>query len=270
MHPLLIVLSIIAIIATVFWVIDCTKQYETFKYPEREINAAILFAAYNLTEHDYKFIEHWNKDIPFYVVVNGAPTEWDEKVIKIIGSERYINRPNEGYDAYAWKEGLNRWKVQLSNYDLIGLMNNSCIYAVDMKKLFAHAIDYDMYGLYQDRSEFGVLAQGFLQSYCIIVNHKLFNSKDWTKYWNNLPKITNFRQAVNNHELKFTKHFYRLGYKIGTYHAPVEHEDVYAPVKRNSNNYYREFIKYKEIKKHPKSYNQFVKYINRMRKNGYQ
>ena len=109
-----------------------SRRCESFTVPETTINAAILFACFKINEHDYAFIEKWYKDIDFYVVVNGEPTEWDSKVIELIGNDRYLNRENKGYDVFAWKTGINTWRDKLNGYDLVGLVNNSCIYAFDL------------------------------------------------------------------------------------------------------------------------------------------
>ena len=271
-----IVLGIIVIlVVSILGSIIC-KRREHFVYPERNINAAILFAAYKLNEHDYSFIQAWNSEIPFYVVVNGEPTEWDNKVIQIVGEDRYINRPNEGYDAYAWKEGITRWKDQLSEYDSVALINNSCIYGIDMKKFFAHAIDYDMYGLHPNcltTFKWHKLSirhhTQHLQSYCIAIGKRLFNSDDFRKYWDELPEITSLITAIMRHELRFSEHFYELGYKLGTYTFPLYFESVYKQPSRKHGRYYREFIKIKDMKAHADSYNKYTNYITRMRENGY-
>ena len=247
-----------------------TDNCESFAVPAKEVNGAVLFAVYEFDEDDYEFVKRWYEDIDFYVVVNGDPTEWDAKIIDLIGSECYIKRPNIGYDAWAWKEGLAAWKSQLAEYDLVGLVNNSCIYAVDMKKLFEHAIDYDMYGLYQDVPRlYSCSGQHFLQSYCIIINKRLFTTKAFSDYWDRLPKIATFKQAVRLHECRFTDHFYNLGYKIGSYYSPVYRESVYSPAKRNQNGYYREFLKYKELKKYPNSHRRFIEDMHRLSEKGY-
>ena len=231
-----------------------SRRCESFTVPETTINAAILFACFKINEHDYAFIEKWYKDIDFYVVVNGEPTEWDSKVIELIGNDRYLNRENKGYDAGAWKAGIYKWKEHLNGYDLVGLVNNSCIYKVNLHSIFLHANDYDLYSLGQ------TLVQPFiwfLNAYFIVISKRLFTSDDFMKYWDKLPNTNGYVRSATRHEWRFANHFKRLGYKCGVYDITRQNAFVYAIDKEKHDKYHREFIKNKTIRKNPDALNKF-------------
>ena len=237
---------------------------ETFTYPELTVRPAIVFAGYKLDKFDYDFIKRWHDDISFFVVVNGDPTEWDQKVINLIGIDRYLNRENRGYDTVAWKEGLIRWKDKLQSYDMVALVNNSCIYKVDLRSVFLHARDYDMYGLGHTKG----YGQWFLNTYFIVIGRGLFNSSDFNDYWKDLPNIRGYLDACIRHEWKFSEHFRRLGYKCGVYDLTNQEHTVHRPDKIIDDKYHREFIKRKTIKKYPQTIDIFNKNMNHLQSVG--
>ena len=273
MYYLIYIALIVIIVAIIACSIVGGVKHESFTVPETNINAAILFACFKINEHDYAFIEKWHKDIDFYVVVNGDPTEWDSKVIELIGNDRYFNRENKGYDVFAWKTGINIWRDKLNEYDLVGLVNNSCIYAFDLKDLFTKAHGYDMYGVYQHSGYPFVIGSmlfahdRFLHSYFIIISKQLFSSEDFTKYWDSKKKIYGHDHAVLTHEKPFAKHFEKLGYRIGVYSCNINYDWIHNDDRRPDNGvYHREFIKNKALKSNPKMFDRFkrnmgVKYI---------
>ena len=241
-----------------------TDDCESFTYPELTIRPVILFTGYRLDKNDYNFIERWYKDIDFFVVVNGTPTDWDNEVIKLIGSDRYLNRENKGYDTIAWKEGLLRWYEELKGYDLVAFVNNSCIYKVDLRSVFLHAKDYDLYGLGHTKG----YGQWFLNTYFIVIGNALFSSKDFMNYWNNLPKINGYLDACIKHEWKFSNHFKKLGYKCGVYDLTNQSHRVHRADKKIDDKYHREFIKRKTIKNHHSAKGIFDENMSRLQVNG--
>lgn len=241
-----------------------TDDGEAFTYPELTIRPAILFTGYRLDKDDYEFVERWHKDIDFFVVVNGAPTEWDSKIVELIGSDRYINRENKGYDTTAWKEGLTRWYDELKRYDLVALVNNSCIYKVDLRSVFLHAKDYDMYGLGHTKG----YGQWFLNTYFIVVGRALFNSDDFMDYWHKLPKINGYLDACVKHEWKFSRHFKDRGYKCGVYDLTNQSHSIHRADKKIDDKYHREFIKRKTIDRDSKAQHIFNENMSRLQVNG--
>lgn len=236
--------------ALCYW-LKCKRIDEAFTVPSKEINSAIIFACYHIDKYDYEFVKKWHKIVTFYVVVNGEPTEWDQRV-KALDNVHYMIRDNEGYDVGAWKDAMKRWDNVLKTYDSVIFSNNSCIYAIDLRDFLTKADGYDMYGLYpHSRVKHAVLrlfdnSFRFLHTYFIMIGKQLYNSNDFKEYWDNLPKIRTHDEACLRHECRFSKHFDDLGYRIGVYIYPVKAEWVYDDDPRQDNApYKREFVKRK-------------------------
>lgn len=209
----LLILTILLIIIIILYLLK--PSLDKFTVPSRKINPCCIYVCYKIDELDYKFISKHNNIIKFYVVnsidENNQPNEFSNKIRKL-NNVVYIERPNNGWDTTAWKETILKYYNDLSKYDLVILANNSNSYDFDLRKLCAHAIDYDMYGL-KDANDYW----NHFQSYFIVIHKHLFTSDDFKNYWKNMPQINNREDAIHQHELKFKPHFDNLGYKLGVY-----------------------------------------------------
>lgn len=220
----LIILIVIVVLVLITWfmcrrnakpvLIDGTEGFrESFVYPEMNIKAAILFTVYKADRYDYDFVEKYYKDIPFYIVNNGAETEWFKKMKELPGVHT-LTRENKGWDIAGWKAGMNKWNDQLSQYDMVAFVNNSCVYLFDMYSFFAKSMGYDMYGVTH------CMSPGMLYHVCtpfIAIGKNLYNSELFKQHWDGLRMDRNHNYAVNKHERAFSKKLKRLGYKVGVY-----------------------------------------------------
>lgn len=244
------ILLVICMVICLCWWLNRDRLREAFTVPAKDINSAIIFACYRIDSYDYEFIKKWHKTATFYVVVNGDPTDWDQKV-KSLDGVRYMLRENEGYDTTAWKVAMERWREELNAYDSVVLANNSCIYAIDLIDVLTKADGYDMYGLYAHSKtmnplDLNITAGRFLHTYFIVVGRDLYNSDDFKEYWDGMPRIRNHTDACIKHENRFSKHFDKLGYRIGVYMYVVQPEWVYDEDPRSVDaKYRREFVKRK-------------------------
>lgn len=253
-----ILILIIIILAVVIWILrknsrkpvildvnyifiknKCKRKKEEFEQPARNVNAAILYAVYKADPNDYAFVEEWSKDIPFYIVNNGDPTEHAEKM-KALPNVRFMVRENKGYDTNAWKAGMDTWNDELSTYDVVAFVNNSCVYGVDVKKILTNAMDYDAYGL-TSFNLFPVI-KIVLQTPFVVYNKRLYNSEFFKNHWNNVG-VNSYLDACLKHEYCFSVKLRRAGYKLGAYDI-VNGNTVYGTNKKDSI-YKREFIKKK-------------------------
>ena len=248
----IILLALILILAIVI-AIMCTCRKEAFTIPSKDINSAIVFACYSIDKFDYEFIKKWCDTATFYIVVNGNPTEWDDKV-KDLSNVRYMRRANSGYDTTAWKEAMIRWENELRDYDSVVLANNSCIYAIDLIDILSKADGYDMYGLYKhSKINPDILMSNpkyrFLHTYFIVIGKRLYNSGDFKEYWCKMPEIKHHDDACIHHENRFSMYFDSLGYRIGVYICNINPEVIYEADPRPANApYRREFVKRKVSK----------------------
>ena len=81
--------------------------------------------------------------------------------------------------------------------------------------------DLDFWGLTKyfkyDGDPFGCIEYGYIpdhiQSHFIVCRNSLVKSKDFHDYWDHMPMIHNYSEAIGKHEAIFTKHFADMGYK---------------------------------------------------------
>ena len=240
-------------------------QYERFTTKPRKINAAVLYAAYNLDSDDLAFIVKYSKDIPFYVVINGELTP-EVQILKNTSNVKLLQRENVGYDTGAWKAGMRSF--DLSNYDLVAFINNSCIFGGDFLRLCDHAIDYDLYSygfsyeLYKQPFE-----NPHLHAYMFFVNDRLYNSQHFQDFWASISENSGDHEtSVNDNEYRLKDYFEDLNYKVGSY-IFFDVEDTYKY--RLNNRYCPEIIKKREIKAYPEKMDYFNKGMENNIHNGY-
>lgn len=215
------------------------KNGECFERPAITINGTVLYAIYKADENDYKFVERWSNDIPFYIVNNGEPSEWAVKM-QTLPNVKFIARENKGLDVEAWKAGMKAWNDELSTYDIVGFINNSSVYAVDLKKLMANAMDYDAYGL----TPYYFLPFIFhLQSPFILYHKRLYNSEFFKKHWENVT-CNSYIGAVIKNEVGMGMKLTKAGYKLGVYDLTHGGSIQYCEDKK-TDIYKREFLKKK-------------------------
>lgn len=211
---------------------------ESFTYPAMEINAAVLYAVYKADENDYKFVEKYYKDIPFYIVNNGEESEWFTKMKELAGVQ-YMTRENKGWDLGAWKDGMIHWNDELSKYDLVAFANNSCVYLFDLYTYFSKAMGYDMYGLTHFTEP---LAPYHISTIFMVMGKKLYNSDLFRQHWNNLRTDMSRSYVIIFHEFVLSKKLKKHGYKIGIYDPYNGGLSLYTDYDKNKR-YGREFIK---------------------------
>lgn len=238
---------------------------ERFTTKPRDINVACLYAAHNLDEYDVAFILKYSKDIPFFIVNNGnLSTEGDK--LKGKRNIHITERPNKGYDAGAWKFGMNHY--DLSPYSLIIFMNNSCIIGADLKRLCEHAIDYDLYSygfsyeLYRKPYD-----NPHLHAYMFFVNKRLYNSPQFKEFWNLTDENTcDHECSVQNVEYRLKPYFECHHFKVGAY-TFLDVEDTYKYELNDA--FCPEILKKREARSYPDKINAHSTGISRNRDRNY-
>lgn len=242
-----------------------TGYHERFTTKPRTINVAVLYAAYNLDDDDVSFILKYAKDIPFYIVINGDSS----KIVDQLRGNRNIHileRENAGYDTGAWKAGMREF--DLSSYDLILFMNNSCIFGGDLLRLCEHASDYDLYSygfsyeLYRQP-----FADPHLHAYMFFVNKRLYNSQPFKDFWSTISEDNgDHDSSVHNNEYRLKSYFEDHNFKVGSYRF-FDVDDTYNY--RLNDQYCQEIIKKRETRAYPEKLKTFNEGLLRNHDNGY-
>ncbi len=174
--------------------------------------------------------------------------ECKEKVAGI--ADEIILRENTGFDVWAYKTALERCgREKLSEYDEVIMMNHTIMGPVyPLEEVFRemdgrqdldfwgltayHGTSYDPYG----KCKFGYIPL-HIQSHFIAVRNRMITSPLFHGYWDNMPKINSYEDAVCRHEAIFTKTFEDYGFHWAVYTdtSDMYKHDVYplifSPVK---------------------------------------
>ena len=152
------------------------------------------------------------------VVVNGPLRDEDAEEIRSLGG-RLICRKNEGYDFAAYKAGIESISVgEKLELDELILCNSSVYGPV-----------FPLNELFQEMENRGVDFWGItqwsncrpwpdhIQSYFIVFGKKVLQAKCFSDYWNELPTMKSWGEAIKYGETRLTPYFSEKGYLWDTY-----------------------------------------------------
>lgn len=156
------------------------------------------------------------------VVVNGALSDEGRAKLAPVADEILV-RDNVGFDIWAHKHALDHVGAGIAEFDEVVLTNDTWFGPV---RPFAHLFERmdarkaDFWGMTDHGREEpnpltnkGVLAY-HLQSFWIAVRRNLFLSEEWTRYWQQLPGMPAYIDAVLGHEAVFTERFTSAGFTV--------------------------------------------------------
>ena len=152
------------------------------------------------------------------VLLPDAKSKVDEFVDEI------IVRDNEGFDAWGMKKGFEHLNSEeLNDYDEL-LMVNSTFFGpfCDLKEIFDTMADrkIDFWGITShpgfDYDPFNCNPYGYIpehvQTYWVCIRKRMFTSPAFKMFWDQLPVIKDYNEAVGYYETVFTKYFSDCGF----------------------------------------------------------
>ena len=162
------------------------------------------------------------------VIVNGEIQDDSLNKIRLITPEIII-RDNKGFDAWAYKTGFKYvgWD-RLAEYREVICCNSSVFGPLypfnDMFRKMDRQKSLDFWGITahslwnttEYNNPYGYIPE-HIQQYFIVYRQKFIKTGDFQSYWENLPELNTYAEAVGLFETVFTKHFSDLGYKWSTY-----------------------------------------------------
>lgn len=178
--------------------------------------------------------EHVEKIV---VVCNGHLTPEGQSKLAAVADVVHV-RENVGFDVWAYRDGLLNvvgWD-KLAQYDEVLLLNYTFYAPIfPFKEMFDRAAvqPVDFWGItaFKGPVPNGLTGEGnlpfHLQSHFIAVRRRLFCSKEFREYWEEMPPIASYFDSIFKHEVRFTKHFEGLGYQHYTYADPGRYTDVH-------------------------------------------
>ena len=172
------------------------------------------------------------------VVCNGCLTVTSRKKLENIENVSVLVRENIGFDVWAYKAALKCiGGEKLSQYDEVIMFNHTIMGPIveqDLAYMFQtmDQKDLDFWGISihhgADTNLWGIMPEGYvpvhLQSHFIAVRNKMLTSYEFKQYWDQIPEISCYEEAVAYHEVVFTKYFSEKGY---TWEAYCETKDYF-------------------------------------------
>lgn len=156
-------------------------------------------------------------------VVNGILTKESEARVQATGVQ-LLYRENHGFDITAYREGL--LSQDLDGYDEILFYNQTIFGPVcPLDSMFddMNSRDVDFWGLSRHKGAKSVPWNDYkdfpphIQSYFFAVRSSMFTDERFMGYWTDLPKIETYWDAVCKHEVRFTEHFAKMGFRWQAY-----------------------------------------------------
>lgn len=204
---------------------------------ESAVRRAAVFAFYDKEGRVDGYIPFLLKEIkPFcqrlLVMVNGDILEEGRRALEDAGAEVLL-RENSGFDITAYRDGILALQGELPSLDELLLFNQTIygpIYPFSEMFLEMDARDLDFWGMTMHpglkKDPWGTAGGGavphHLQSYFVAVRGNMLHSDAFLQYWQDLPPITTYYEAVGFHEVRFTQKFEELGYTAEPYMKPDE------------------------------------------------
>ncbi len=164
------------------------------------------------------------------VVVNGELNPLGYRKLRS-ASNQLIIRENIGLDAGAYKatfeyvgyDYLSKFQeVLVTNFTLFGPLFSLSNFFSKMD-----STPCDFWGLagYNEKVK-GQRDIEHLQSYFVAYRQSLTASQDFRNYWQQLPKIENYIDSVNLHELAQTPYFASRGYSFASFSQTEKYENI--------------------------------------------
>jgi rhamnosyltransferase len=191
-----------------------------------QVDDFVLYSLAALREHASRIL----------VVVNGTLTAESLRMLESAADEVLL-RANEGFDIGAHRHALRHLGGSLAEFDEVVLTNDTWYgpvrpWAPVFARMDRSACHFwgltDHAAIRPNPLTRRGVAPYHLQSYWIAVRRPMFMSEAWRRYWERLPPLDSYVDAVLEHELRFTDVFTAAGW-VAAAAFPVEEFDTENP-----------------------------------------
>lgn len=134
----------------------------------------------------------------------------------------FLQRENTGYDFWGWKDGINQFEDKIKKAKNLILCNSSCFLAFNSLDTLLLSMDdeADLWGVscFEDQN-----TPFHLQSYFLLFKRTILQDWDsFISFWDKLPKMSEWKEAVELGELKLTKFYLDRGFRCKAIATPAE------------------------------------------------
>ncbi len=171
------------------------------------------------------------------VVVGGKITPQSHQRLQGVCDELLV-RQNRGFDAWSYKAALNHvgWE-KLAQYDEVVLTNHTIMGPVSpVETMFAEMAkrDIDFWGISAhpglDSDPFGCcpyhVIPEHIQSYFLVFRQGMIRSEHFKRFWEKLPMIHDYNEAVGLFEAVLTRWFTEAGFRWDTFLRRPDYDDL--------------------------------------------
>ncbi len=183
------------------------------------------------------FLRDLRENLEELIVVSNGPLREKGKICLEQISARLVIRENKGFDIWGYKTGMDLigWE-KLEKYDEVVVCNNTVFGPVyPFSGMFSEMEkrELDFWGITKHFKSTGdpfcCNPYGYLpehvQSYFMVYRRRMVQSAEFQEYWDRLPELSSYEEAVGLHETAFTKKFSDMGFSWDVYVQVDDMED---------------------------------------------
>jgi len=183
-----------------------------------EVMILVIFPSAGLLGSTLSALAHFARNGIACVVVSNAPLREEDRETLRQRCFLVIERPNIGYDAGGYREGILTLLERGIRPRALYVMNDSLWFPLrpdcDALERCRQAKE-DIFGFHLNVTTFLGMRRDYVQSYFLRFSQRLVASDAFEKYWRDLPLIDNKHLAVRRYERGLSRHFVRRGFTIG-------------------------------------------------------
>lgn len=171
------------------------------------------------------FLQSIMKHLKKLVIVCNGPLASSSKQAFARFTDEVIIRANEGFDAWAYKTGIDYLGTErLESFDELILMNFTAMGPIDsfdeMFSIMDKRENLDFWGITRHAglpddptkcSPYGLLPP-HIQSYFTTFRNSVLSSDAFKKYWKTLPPISSYNESIGLHETRLTRYLSEAGF----------------------------------------------------------
>lgn len=202
----------------------------TEKSPKTEIISIFAYWSKNdfIEENTLTYLKELKRFSSVVLFVSNSPIEKSQLRILSGLNIKTLLRENFGYDFWAWKEGILLLQNEIKHSESLILCNSSCFLAFEnlssvLTKLDSKANIWGLSSYRESNIPF------HLQSYFLLFKKEILQNWDaFISFWNQIPYMKNWQEAVKFGEIKLTNYYLKLGFKCASFIPPsvLPSEDV--------------------------------------------
>lgn len=180
-------------------------------------NKICLFSHYDKYNIIEDYVLHYLKElnrISDIIFISTAENLSEEEVLKI---KSYCNvviiKKNVGYDFGAWKTGINFLGDQIDKYDQLILCNDSCYGPFYELNTIFNDMENKKYDIWSMTDSLEISKH--LQSFFIVYNKNVINSKVFKDFWENFRIYINKFELIKKNEIGFSTKLFNTNFRLG-------------------------------------------------------